>query len=306
MKIIKNSDLPLAGDCVIITGNFDGVHVGHRKLLEKARFLGEEMNKPVIVWTFEKHPTAYMGEHRYISTLEERLSLFEKMGINTAYLANFEDFKDVSADEFVEKWLVGQFGAKCVVCGFNFTYGKNRSGNAETLENKLKNLGVSSYVMPPVNVCGEVVSSSAIRKYISEGNAEKAALLLGRPYSFSLPVSHGNAYGRTIGVPTANVIFPAGRIVPKFGVYATICKIDGAEYPSVSNIGIRPTIDEEKKSVLCETHLLGESLNLYDREIEVSLISKLRDEQKFESFEHLVRQIRSDVESAKKFFIDKN
>ncbi len=302
MRIIEDSNLPLDSGRIIIIGNFDGVHTGHRQLMQKARQLGAEYNLPVLAWTFKKHPASFMGEHRYISTLSERLSFFEEEGVSEAYLADFEKFKNIIGEEFIKKWLVEVFGAKCVVCGFNFTYGKDKSGDAAKLKKELWELGVGSYVMPPVYMDGEVVSSSAVRACITEGKAEKAARLLGRPYSFVLPVVHGNAYGRTIGVPTANLIFPEWRVVPRFGVYATLCQIDGRIYPSVSNIGIRPTVDEEKKAILCETHVLGQSFNLYDRAIKVSLISLIRDERKFESFEELVSQVHSDVKTAERFF----
>lgn len=301
MKIIEDANLPLAGGHVIIIGNFDGVHVGHRQLMQKARQLGAELNLPILVWTFKKHPNSFMGEHRYISTLSEKLSFFEEEGVSMTYLADFEKYRDVEGDDFVNQ-LSSVFGAKCVVCGFNFTYGKNKSGNAARLKEKLWEKGIGSYVMPPVYVDGEVVSSSSIRNCISLGKAEKASVLLGRPYSFTLPVVHGNEYGRTIGVPTANLVFPEWRVVPRFGVYATLCQIDGKMYPSVSNIGIRPTVKEEKKVILCETHVIGQSFNLYDRAIKVSLISMLRDERKFESFEELVCRVCEDVKTAKSFF----
>ncbi len=302
MKIIEDSNLPLNNGNIIIIGNFDGVHVGHRQLLQKARQLGAEMNLPLLVWTFKKHPNSFNGEHRYISTLSERLSFFEEEGVSATYLADFEKFCHVEEKEFVDKWLAGEFGARYVVCGFNFTYGKGKKGNAATLKERLWERGVGSYVMPPVYVDGTVASSSAVRECISLGMVEKANKLLGRPYSFMLPVVHGNANGRTIGVPTANLIFPEWRVAPRFGVYATMCQIDGVMYPSVSNIGIRPTINEEKKVILCETHVLGQSFNLYDRAIRVSLVSLLREEKKFESFNELAVQVLSDVRSAESFF----
>jgi riboflavin kinase/FMN adenylyltransferase len=301
MKIIEDINLPIKGGCVVITGNFDGVHVGHRQLMQKARQFGAELNLPVLVWTFKKHPGNFVGEHRCISTLSERLSFFEEEGVSMTYLADFEKYRDMSGDEFIDV-LANIFCARSVVCGFNFTYGKNKSGNAARLKEKLWELGINSYVMPPVYVDGDIVSSSFIRQCISEGKAEKATRLLGRPYSFMLPVVHGNAYGRTIGVPTANLIFPEWRVVPRFGVYATLCQIDGKQYPSVSNIGIRPTVKEEKKSILCETHILGQSFNLYDRAVRVSLISLLREERKFENFDELVKRVRLDVEAAGNFF----
>ncbi len=301
MKMIENANLPLEGGHIILIGNFDGVHVGHRQLMQKARQLGAELNLPVLAWTFKKHPNSFIGEHRYISTLSERLSFFEEEGVSMTYLADFEEYRNVESDDFI-KILSQRFGAKYVVCGFNFTFGKNKSGNAAKLKEKLWEMGIGCYVMPPVYVGGEVVSSSAIRKCICEGKAEKASVLLGRPYSFVLPVVHGNEYGRTIGVPTANLIFPEWRVAPRFGVYATLCQIDGKLYPSVSNIGIRPTVKEENKVILCETHVIGQSFNLYDRAIKVSLVSMLRDERKFDSFDELVLRVRSDVDSAKSFF----
>ncbi len=302
MRIIEDNNLPIESGNVVIMGNFDGVHVGHRQLLQKARQIGAEKNLPLVVWTFKKHPQDFKGEHRYISTLSERLAFFEEEGVSATYLADFQQYKDVEGDEFLEKHLVKNMGAKYVVCGFNFSYGKEKSGNTSRMKEKLWELGVETYVMPPVYIEGSIVSSSSIRECISNGWVEKACRLLGRAYSFTLPVVHGNAYGRRIGVPTANLIFPDWRVVPRFGVYATMCQIDGIMYPSISNIGVRPTVEEEKKVILCETHVLGQSFNLYDRAIRVGLVAMLREEQKFETFEMLSEQVKADVRTAESFF----
>ncbi len=302
MKIIEDKDLPMQGKSVIIIGNFDGVHIGHRMLIREAIRKGEKERLPVVVWTFRKHPAEFSGNHKYISSQEDKLAFFEEEGVVGSYFADFEKYRNFERDEFAKEVLALKFNAKCVVCGFNFTYGKNKSGNVETLKESLSRMGVECVVLPPVYLDGEVVSSSLVKKSISEGDVEKAKKLLGRPYSFSGVVVSGKANGRKIGFPTANVEMPLWLETPKFGVYVSVCNIDGKEYKGVSNIGIRPTVEEEKKVLLCETYLLGENMDLYGKNITVSLLSMIREERKFEGFDELAKQLKKDAISAERFF----
>lgn len=302
MKIIEDKDLPIEGKNIVIIGNFDGVHIGHRMLIREAVRWGEKEMLPVIAWTFGKHPAEFSGNHKYISSGEDKLAFFEEEGVSGAYFADFEKYRNFEREEFAKEVLASKFNAKCVVCGFNFTYGKNKSGNAETLKESLSEMGVECVILPPVYVDGEVVSSSLVKKCIAEGNVEKAKKLLCRPYSFSGVVVRGKANGRKIGFPTANVEMPLWMETPKFGVYVSVCNIDGKEYKGVSNIGIRPTVEEEKKVLLCETYLLGENLDLYGKSITVSLLSMIREERKFEGFDELAKQLKKDTISAERFF----
>jgi len=302
MRIIEDKDLPMQGKSVIIIGNFDGMHKGHRSLMQEAKHVGNEYGIPVVVWTFRKHPADFLGEHKYISSLEEKLSFLEKEGVNGVYFADFEKYRNFDGDEFVKNVLTSRFNAKCVVCGFNFTYGKNKSGNAETLRESLAENGVECVILSPVYVDGEVVSSSSVKKYITEGNVEKAEKLLGRRYSFSGVVIRGKANGRKIGFPTANIEMPLWQVTPKLGVYVSLCNVDGKEYKGVSNIGFRPTVEEEKKVLLCETYLLNQNMDLYGKEITVSLLSMIREERKFQDFDELASQLKKDENSAERFF----
>ena len=197
--------------------------------------------------------------------------------------------------------LVRDFGAAVAVCGYDFHFAKNRSGNSETLANLMRSSGKESLIIPPVIKNSVIISSTLIREYITKGDIAAASELLGRRYSFVLPVQHGRHRGAKIGFPTINQRFPDYQLVPAYGVYACLCEIDGVYHPGVSNIGVKPTVTDEG-IILCETHILRFSENMYDKEVRVLLFEKLRDEKKFSSLDELKAAVAEDVRHTVNYF----
>ena len=302
MKIITDRDLPLSGRTVLTIGAFDGVHIGHACLLRSMCAVSGEKRLPNAVWTFAESPKALQQGAKYITGSVEKMEALEKLGAEQIYFADFERCRSMTPSEFVEKALIGDFHADTVVCGFDFRFGASRAGDAQTLKALLAQAGVSCIVVPPVKAGDETVSSTLIRRKLAEGDIEGASFLLGRRYSFLLPVIHGRRLGRTIGFPTINQRFPAYQVVPAYGVYACLCEVDGKLYRGVSNIGVRPTVSEHEDAPLCETHIFDFSDDLYDKEARVYLCRRIRPERRFDSVEALREQVEHDKQAARAYF----
>ncbi len=299
MKIITVRDLPFEKPCVISIGNFDGLHVGHASLLEKAKSIAVKKGIPMVVFTFEETPKNILAKH--ITRSSDKLKLLEIYGADAVYFEDFEACRDMFPREFIKEVLIGKFNASDVVCGYDYRFGKNRSGDSGTLVKTLEEAGRSAVVVPPVSVGGVAASSSLIRQYIKDGEINKASELLGRRYSFNLPVVEGRHIGRKIGFPTINQLFPPYQLVPAFGVYACLCEIGGVFYKGVSDIGVKPTVSDTN-DVICETHILDFDENMYRRDVRIFLFSKLRDEKKFSSIEKLKEAVAEDVKKTKNYF----
>ncbi|MHC1695407.1 MAG: bifunctional riboflavin kinase/FAD synthetase [Eubacteriales bacterium] len=285
----------------VALGNFDGVHLGHKALLDEV-CSGHGQGYAGCVWTFSHHTLSYFRPEgiAQITTLEYKSRLFEKNGIEYTVYDDFERVRDMSASRFVDEVLLYQLSCRMAVCGFHFRFGRRGEGDAALLRSLLEKKGVECRVIPPVMLDGELVSSSHIRRLISVGDMEGAARFLGRPFAICLPVVQGYKLGRTIGFPTINQNFPPEHIIPAGGIYACRCIVDGKEYDGVSNIGYRPTVSGD--SLNCETHIMGFSGDLYGDSIEVSFYKRLRGERKFDSVEELKEQIALDVVQAVEYF----
>jgi riboflavin kinase/FMN adenylyltransferase len=188
------------------------------------------------------------------------------------------------------------------VCGFNFSFGRKAEGNCETLKKYFEENGLQVTVMPPLSIGGDIVSSSLIRAKIESGNIEDAEKLLGHPFSIFLPVTQGQQLGRKIGIPTINQLFPENSAVPRFGVYACRCHIDGETHLGIANVGVRPTIIEKKKVIGCETHILDYSGDLYGKKIRVDFCKFIREEKKFASLDELVTEINKNIAQIREYF----
>ena len=302
MKIITDRDLPLSGRTVLTIGAFDGVHIGHACLLRSMCAVSGEKRLPNVVWTFAESPKALQQGAKYITGSVEKMEALEKLGAEQIYFADFERCRSMTPSEFVEKALIGDFHADTVVCGFDFRFGASRAGDAQTLKALLAQAGVSCIVVPPVKAGDETVSSTLIRRKLAEGDIEGASFLLGRRYSFLLPVIHGRRLGRTIGFPTINQRFPAYQVVPAYGVYACLCEVDGKLYRGVSNIGVRPTVTAGHAPINCETHIIDYNGLLYGKEIEVDFFHRLRDEVRFSDISQLKVQVQRDIQATIRYF----
>ena len=282
----------------VALGLFDGVHLGHRAVLQKAC---EQQENGLIpsVFTFSPESAVYKPDSSsgYIYGTEAKTRLICECGILHTRIESFAAVKDFSGGEFVREVLKNGMNASFVCCGKDFRFGKGASCGVDELRDFGRCYGFEVTVVEDVVSAEGIVSSSAIRRLLSEGSIVRANELLGRAYSVYGTVVDGNHIGRTIDFPTVNQLFGEGQLVPAYGVYSGSVSIDGKSYRTVTNIGVKPTIEGERRP-LAETHILGYSGDLYGRELEVRLEAFLRAERKFASLDELRTQIAEDVKIA--------
>jgi len=293
---------------VVALGNFDGVHLGHRRLLEEAAALASRDGLRPCVFCFRGHTdeTLRPGEPvRYLTSVEERAALFEQAGMQAAIFEDFPRVCGMPVPEFIEKILLGRLRCGHAVCGFDYRFGRGGEGDANFLRDSLAGHGAGCTVVAPVTVGEQIVSSTLIRQYIEEGDMPAAVAMLGRPYSIRTPVVHGQGLGGTLGIPTVNQRFPAGRAIPARGVYVCECDFGAGLRRGVCNVGTRPTVSDTAE-ITCETHILDFDGDLYGRTVEIRFLRRLRDERKFSGIEELRERIMRDIESAKRFQITDN
>lgn len=285
---------------VVTIGNFDGVHLGHRALVDAARTIADDEGLPVRAMFFDPHPAAFFRpENRppLLTPLSRRKALLLGAGADEVDVRVFdESFAEQSAEEFATAILAGDAGASAVVVGPDFRFGKDREGDLPTLKALGERLGFRVHVVDPVEHDGEVVSSTRVRGRLAEGDAAGARALLGRYHDVVSEVVHGDHRGRTIGFPTANLGIAEKLALPMDGVYAVVAAIDGAQVPAVANIGVRPTFDAGRS---VEVHLLDWEGDLYGRQLPVAFIARIRGEVKFDGIDALVAQIGRDVADAR-------
>ena len=283
----------------VALGNFDGVHLGHTALINKLVSFGI----PSLVYTFYEHPLNFFkgeGSVKVINTHSEKESIFEALGVDILFYEDFLRVKDMTPKEFVKNILIDTLHAKEVVCGFNYRFGKGNTGDAKLLRTLLLEHSVKLTVVDEIKLDNVSVSSSEIRKNLLVGDIQKVNKMLGRSYFVKSCVKHGKALGRTLGFPTINLEFEEKRLVPSYGVYIAQCN----NYPAVVNVGVRPTVDREGEPTL-EAHIIGFDGDLYGKEVKVEFLKKLRNEKKFENIEELKKQVLSDIESCKKYFLER-
>jgi riboflavin kinase/FMN adenylyltransferase len=284
----------------IAIGNFDGVHLGHRALVAKARALAGPGVKAVAL-TFDPHPSAVVGSGapRAISSLERRLELLAECGLDAVVVEPFtRELAALSADAFVDDILVQTLRAKAVIVGYDFTYGAMRGGSTSTLEAHGARAGFEVAIVPAVEVDGAAASSTRIRGLLGEGKVEAANRVLGRAWDVDGTVVHGAKRGRAIGIPTANIA-PASELLIPGGIYAcTLTPEGGAPLPAVASLGRNPTFVDQEHLVL-EVHVLDWAGDLYDRRVRTTVLGRLRDEAKFPSIDALLVQIRRDIDDAR-------
>lgn len=292
---------PDAAPAVVALGTFDGVHLAHQAILGRAVARGRELGLAAVACTFDPHPVEVLQPGRApvaISPLEERLDLIATTGIDTTVVIPFTSaLAAVEPEAFVKDVLVARLSAREVVVGYNHTFGRAARGTARLLEELGGRLGFRVHVVPPYEVDGSPVSSSAIRAALQAGDVERAARLLGRPYAIRGEVVRGAGRGRSLGFPTAN-IEPDRPLLVKVGVYACPATVDGQTYQTVVNVGVRPTFGEDRVAV--EAHVLDFSGDLYGRGVHLAFVRRLRDERRFPSVEALREQIQADVNDARR------
>ena len=285
----------------VALGYFDGIHIGHREVLDKALSVAEEKDLVPVVMLFDIHPRKLVSGNipPMLTSEEDKREILTEMGF-TVFDFDFHKGMNYSPNEFIEKILVETLNAKAVSCGFDYHYGKGGKGNADTMREELGKRNIEFFSASPVVLGEDIVSSTEIRKCISQGDIEKANAMLGEYFSYDFEVVRGDGIGRTIGFPTINQFFPEDFVVPKYGVYASMAKIDGKTYPAVTNVGIRPTVAQD--GMRSETCILDFSGDLYGKKVQVKLIKYLRDETKFPDIEALKRAIGKDIENARNIY----
>jgi riboflavin kinase/FMN adenylyltransferase len=286
---------------IVALGNFDGFHLGHQAVVGAAVARARAEGRPALVATFDPHPVRFFRPETpafRLTTLDQRQRLFEAAGADAMIIFGFDaTLAATTAEEFVKDRLLGLIGASGVTTGEDFTFGKGRGGNVETLKAYGAELGFSVEAVAPVEAEGEPVSSSRIREALKAGDCDTATRLLTRPFAIEGVVEHGDKRGRTIGYPTANLSL-SNYLRPRYGIYAVRARLpDGRLLSGAANVGIRPTFSPPKE--LLEPYFFDFSGDLYGQTIEVQLISFIRDEQRFESLEALTGQMERDCAEAR-------
>ncbi|TNF42594.1 MAG: bifunctional riboflavin kinase/FAD synthetase [Cytophagales bacterium] len=304
MKIYEGLDeFQAVPNAVVTSGTFDGVHLGHQKILTRIREIARGLQGETVLITFWPHPrlVLYPKEHnlRLLTTFEEKASLLRKFGIDHLITIPFtKEFSQLSSEEFIRKVLVDKIETKKLVIGYDHRFGKNREGSFEYLQNHSTEFGFELEEISRQDVDEIGVSSTKIRRALETGDVKTANSYLGRPYEINGIVVKGQQIGRSIGFPTANIHVPNDyKLIPCDGVYAVEALVDGGLFKAMLNIGNRPTVDGSKKTV--EAHLFDYQGDLYNRQITIFFQEFLREEKKFDSLEDLKKQLLEDQRQAK-------
>ena len=293
---------------VLTVGNFDGIHLGHRAILDTVRSRARALGGAAVVYTFDPHPRKVLQPDRatkLLTTLEQRLELLEQTGVDVVVVERFtRDFARTSAEDFIREVIHARIRPLEVYVGYDFHFGRDREGSMRLLTELGPRLGFSVTIIPEVRVDGGDVNSTRIRERLGAAHVEEANAMLGRAYTVRGRVARGDARGRTLGFPTAN-LEPENEVLPGAGVYAgRLSLLDagtppaGAGFGAVTNVGTRPTF-RDGGELLVEAHLLGFSGDLYGRRVELSFEAHLRAERRFPSAEALREQIQADVAAAR-------
>lgn len=302
MKLYSSLPTVALAPSVVALGCFDGVHLGHRAVIDTAVKAAREQGLSSVVFTFDSSPKNYFSPNSVpqLTDRETKISLIEAMGVEHLVCLPFDaSIATTSAEDFFRKILVDALGAREIVCGYNYSFGAKGRGNATLLREWCDAAGIGLTVLAPITSNGTPVSSSAIRLALEDGRMEDANASLGRAYAISSVVLDGQHLGRRLGFPTLNQRLGETLLSPRYGVYLSRTKIEGddALYFGITNVGTRPTVGSD--FVGAETHLFGFSGDAYGKKITVELLSFLRPERKFDSVEELSTQVHSDMELAK-------
>ena len=316
------NELNISDRTSLALGNFDGLHIGHRKIMEAAINSANASGLKSLCFTFSNHPFNFIMRRedddpdavKLICSEDEKIRLIEEMGFDILVNIPFDEhIMTMKAEDFFSHIIKDSLNAGCVSVGFNYNYGARAGGNSDTLKEECDKAGIEINIHEAVRVESEIVSSTLIREMIRIGNMELTSVYLGRPYSFKGTVSHGNRLGSAMGIPTVNIPAPTDVMLPPSGVYYSRIVVDGIEYKSVSNIGTRPTVTEQSSDIKdivlnsnmqtaqaknIETNIFDFNGDLYGKDIVVYFDHFSRGEVKFSSKEELFDQIRRDCESA--------
>jgi riboflavin kinase/FMN adenylyltransferase len=282
---------------------FDGVHLGHKSIIDALIKTGSENNLETAVLTFWPHPRFIFNPNedlKLLNTVEEKKFLMEKYGIDHLFLKEFdEEFRNLTGEEFVRQILVEKLHVKYLIIGYDHSFGKNKSGNFELLQKLSAELGFEVEQMEAINIHENNISSTKIRNALLAGDIKKANEMLGYSYSVSGSVVHGKKIGRTIGYPTANIETDSIKLLPKKGAYIVEVLVKGKEYKGMLSVGTNPTVNGEKLTV--EVYILDFNEDIYGENLTVSFRNFLHDEIKFEGLDQLIERLDEDKRLAEEF-----
>ena len=304
MKLFEGLE-PLAapfGPSTVAIGTFDGIHVGHQAIIKAAVQDAAAHNRASIVFTFDRHPAELLAPDRapdYLTTSEQRNRYVADLGVDGLVIAEFDRaLAKLSPEDFVARILISRLGARSIVVGANFAFGKNRAGDIGFLEAAQQRYDFSLCALDPVVIAGSPASSTRVRELLRSGKIEEAEQVLGHPYWLAGKVVEGQKLGRKLGYPTANLDLDCRQVVPLDGIYAVRVRLDdGRLIQGACSIGDRPTVAGAGRSI--ETYLLDFDEDIYGRSMEVRFVQRLREEQKFESLDALIQQMEKDVQLAR-------
>lgn len=283
----------------VTVGSFDGLHLGHRQILSKLLEIAAAHGETPLAVTFDPHPRSLLlGDDKNISMLysfDERMDLLSRAGIEHIYVIEFDEaFRKMQPREYAERIIRGTWNAGHIIAGYNHSFGKDRAGDHESLISLGSELGFGVEIVPPVVIRDEVVSSTAIRRHVMEGDMPLANTMLGRKFSFTGRIIRGFARGRRMGCPTANLgEIVQGKIVPRDGIYAAIAEHNDFAYPAAVSIGFNPTFGGQRHSI--EAHLLDFDADIYDHTLTLRMVKRLRGEIKFSGEDSLSVQMKQDI-----------
>lgn len=285
------SQIPELKSTAVALGCFDGIHLGHKAVIEMLNLPGfKNLNKAV--FSFSDAPAFKKGAES-IASFDDKCEILSEMGVRELILPSFDSVRDYSPEVFFSEILINRLDARLLVCGENYRFGRRATGDCGLLRKLCAEQGIDCIVVPSVMYGGKMISSSRIRAALTCGDIKSATDMLGRQFSYCFEVVHGRKLGRLLGTPTINQFFPKNYLIPAYGVYASITDIDGRKYPSVTNIGIKPTVGSDEP--LSETWIIGyDGGDLYGKFIRVSLVGYMRKECKFSSIDALKLAIHSD------------
>lgn len=299
MRVLKTSER-LGGPCCAALGYFDGVHIGHEAVIKSAAKRAHDMGVKLAVFTFSFDSARLTGKGREDLFAEsERINRIAELGVDVAYVLPFSEICTLTPERFAKRVLLEMLSAKEVFAGEDFTFGAGGEGNAEALSVICRQYEIKANICKTVTEAGRKVSSSEIKTLIKSGEIEQANAMLCMPYGFSLPVVHGDGRGASLGFATANQQFPAGVVIPRFGVYMTRATIDGKSYSAITNVGVRPTFDKGGDPV-AETSILDFEGDIYEKYMRLEFLSFIRPEKKFKSEQALESQVKDDIARVRK------
>ena len=308
MQIFSNEDkqIPSLPSLCLTLGIFDGIHLGHQKIIRRVMEKAAQIGGTSCVVTFDPHPREILTPDAapdLLTSTDKKIQLIERLGVDALCLIRFSrEFANIEATDFVKDFLIDRLHMKVIIEGYDWRFGKDRKGDVNLLRKMSAENGFEVEQLNGVEMDGQIISSTLIRELILNGDLKRTDRYLGRSYSVTGVIVGGNRLGREMGFPTAN-IEPHHEAIPPNGIYAVWVDMDGDRKPGTLNIGYKPTVTEERRRTI-EVHIMDFYRDIYNEEIEITFVEKLRDEKKFPSIEALSAQIKKDVEKARSILVE--